>query len=47
MRKKVCCILMLITLLLNSSVMLVISQAVDAVQNIVNKDKTKYLQKLI
>ena len=41
MRKKVCCILMLITLLLNSSVMLVISQAVDAVQNIVNKDKTK------
>ena len=46
MRKKVCCILMLITLLLNSSVMLVISQAVDAVQNIVNKDKTKVFNML-
>ena len=37
---------MLITLLLNSSVMLVISQAVDAVQNIVNKDKTKVFEEV-
>ena len=32
MRKKLCCILMLTILLLNSSVMLIISEAVEAVQ---------------
>ena len=46
MRKKLCCILMLIVFLLNSSIMLVISEAVEAVQTIIEEDKIKALAEI-
>ena len=41
MRKKLCIIFMLIVLLLNSSLSIVIAEAVDAIKENINKDKTK------
>ena len=47
MKKKLCCILILITFLLNSSIMLVISEAVDAVnQTKTEEDKIKALSEI-
>ncbi len=41
MRKKVCSIFLLVILLLNSSLNIVIAEAVDAIKENINKDKTK------
>ena len=41
MRKKVCSIFLLVILLLNSSLSVVIAEAVDAIKENINKDKTK------
>ena len=41
MVKKLCCILMLIIFLLNSSIMLVISEAIDTVKSIADENKIK------
>ena len=38
MRKKLCIIFMLIVLLLNSSLSIVIAEAVDAIKENINKD---------
>ena len=45
MRKKLCCILMLTILLLNSSIMLIISEAVEAIQSI-TEEKIKALAEI-
>ena len=47
MKKKLCCIVMLMIFLLNSSIMILISEAIDVIQtNLEEKEKVKALAEI-